>query len=48
MVCKARAATPEVGEAFMAMFNAYAAMIDRNKTDDLSGSQPTKGNIAAG
>jgi (2R)-sulfolactate sulfo-lyase subunit beta len=48
MVCKDRAATPEIGEAFMAMFNRYAAMIDRNKTDDLSGSQPTKGNIAGG
>jgi len=48
MVCKARAATPEVGEKFMAMFNRYAEMIDRNKTDDLSGSQPTKGNIAGG
>ncbi|MEX1303531.1 MAG: D-galactarate dehydratase, partial [Desulfotignum sp.] len=29
-------------------FDRYAAMIDRNKTDDLSGSQPTKGNIAGG
>jgi len=48
MVCKERAATPEVGEQFMAMFNRYAEMIDRNKTDDLSGSQPTKGNIAGG
>jgi (2R)-sulfolactate sulfo-lyase subunit beta len=48
MVCKERAASPEVGEQFMAMFNRYAEMIDRNKTDDLSGSQPTKGNIAGG
>lgn len=48
MVCKERAATPEVGEQFMATFNRYAEMIDRNKTDDLSGSQPTKGNIAGG
>ena len=47
-VCKERAATPEVGEEFMATFNRYAEMIDRNKTDDLSGSQPTKGNIAGG
>jgi len=46
--CKARAATPEVGEAFMRIFNAYQEMIDRNKTDDLSGSQPTKGNIRGG
>jgi len=48
MVCKARAASPAVGEQFMALFDRYAAMIDRNKTDDLSGSQPTKGNIAGG
>ncbi len=48
MVCKERAATPEVGEQFMAVFNKYQDMIDRNKTDDLSGSQPTKGNIAGG
>ncbi|BBO72465.1 D-galactarate dehydratase [Desulfosarcina alkanivorans] len=48
MVCKERAATPEVAEQFMATFNKYQEMIDRNKTDDLSGSQPTKGNIAGG
>ncbi|MDT8377929.1 MAG: UxaA family hydrolase [Desulfotignum sp.] len=48
MVCKERAATPEIGEQFMAIFNKYQDMIDRNKTDDLSGSQPTKGNIAGG
>jgi (2R)-sulfolactate sulfo-lyase subunit beta len=48
MVCKERAATPEVGEQFMAVFDQYAQMIDRNKTDDLSGSQPTKGNIRGG
>jgi (2R)-sulfolactate sulfo-lyase subunit beta len=46
--CKARAATPEIGEEFMRIFDAYQAMIDRNKTDDLSGSQPTKGNIRGG
>ena len=43
-----RAATPEVGEKFMAIFNDYQKMIDDNKTDDLSGSQPTKGNIRGG
>lgn len=43
-----RAATPEAAEQFMALFDRYADMIDRNKTDDLSGSQPTKGNIAGG
>ena len=48
MLVKERAATPEAGEQFMALFDRYAEMIDRNKTDDLSGSQPTKGNIAGG
>lgn len=43
-----RAANPEAAAQFMALFNRYAEMIDRNKTDDLSGSQPTKGNIAGG
>ncbi len=43
-----RAATPEAAKQFMDLFNRYADMIDRNKTDDLSGSQPTKGNIAGG
>ncbi len=45
---KKRAATPEAAEKFMATFEKYQAMIERNKTDDLSGSQPTKGNIAGG
>jgi (2R)-sulfolactate sulfo-lyase subunit beta len=48
MVCKERAASRKVGEQFMATFNAYQKMIDDNKTDDLSGSQPTKGNIRGG
>jgi (2R)-sulfolactate sulfo-lyase subunit beta len=48
LVCKERAATPEAGEAFMAVFNAYNEIILRYKTDDLSGSQPTKGNIRGG
>jgi (2R)-sulfolactate sulfo-lyase subunit beta len=47
-VCKERAANRRVGEQFMATFNAYQKMIDDNKTDDLSGSQPTKGNIRGG
>jgi (2R)-sulfolactate sulfo-lyase subunit beta len=47
-ICKERAATPEVGDEFMRIFNKYQDMIDRNKTDDLSGSQPTKGNIRGG
>jgi len=48
MVCKSRAANAKIGEQFMATFNAYQKMIDDNKTDDLSGSQPTKGNIRGG
>jgi len=48
MVCKERAATPEVGEAFIKVFNEYNDFINANKTDDLSGSQPTKGNIRGG
>ena len=48
MIVKERAATLEAAEQFMALFDRYAAMIDRNKTNDLSGSQPTKGNIAGG
>jgi (2R)-sulfolactate sulfo-lyase subunit beta len=48
LVCKERAATPEIGEAFMRTFDAYNDIIMQNKTDDLSGSQPTKGNIRGG
>ncbi|MGV3655478.1 MAG: UxaA family hydrolase [Noviherbaspirillum sp.] len=43
-----RCRTPEVREKFMFMFNRYQDMINRYKTDDLSESQPTKGNIAGG
>ncbi len=48
LVCQERAAAPEVGEAFMKTFNAYNDIILANKTNDLSGSQPTKGNIRGG
>jgi (2R)-sulfolactate sulfo-lyase subunit beta len=44
----ARCRTPEVREQFMTMFNRYQDIIDRNKTSDLSDSQPTKGNITGG
>jgi (2R)-sulfolactate sulfo-lyase subunit beta len=44
----ARCATPEVREQFMAMFNRYQDVINRFKTNDLSDSQPTKGNIEGG
>jgi (2R)-sulfolactate sulfo-lyase subunit beta len=47
-VCARRAATPEVGAKFMDTFNAYQEVINRYKTNDLSESQPTKGNIAGG
>jgi (2R)-sulfolactate sulfo-lyase subunit beta len=48
LVCASRAATPEVRERFMQVFNAYQEVIDQHKTSDLSESQPTKGNIAGG
>jgi len=48
LVCKERAATAKVGEAFMRMWTEYNDIIMKNKTDDLSGSQPTKGNIRGG
>ncbi len=43
-----RASTPEVAKKFQAMFDDYAKMIDKHKTNDLSESQPTKGNIEGG
>ncbi|OGA02474.1 MAG: D-galactarate dehydratase [Betaproteobacteria bacterium RIFCSPLOWO2_02_64_14] len=43
-----RCATPAVREQFMAMFNRYQEVIERHKVDDLSDSQPTKGNLAGG
>ena len=47
-VCEARAKNPEVGKKFMKTWNAYNDFILENKTDDLSDSQPTAGNIAGG
>jgi (2R)-sulfolactate sulfo-lyase subunit beta len=47
-VCKERAASADVGEKFMEIFNEYNEFINAHKTDDLSGSQPTKGNIRGG
>ncbi|MFA7468698.1 MAG: UxaA family hydrolase [Desulfotomaculaceae bacterium] len=46
-ICKAHAATPEVGEAYYKMWYDYNEFIV-SKGVDLSGSQPTKGNIAGG
>jgi len=42
------ASTKQVADKFMRAFSDYQAMIDRYKTNDLSESQPTKGNIAGG
>jgi (2R)-sulfolactate sulfo-lyase subunit beta len=48
-ICKARAATPEVGERWYKMWKAYQDdVIEAHKTSDLSDSQPTKGNIEGG
>ena len=48
-ICKARAASPEIGEKFMRVWEAYQReVIEAHKTDDLRDSQPTKGNIAGG
>ena len=44
----ARCRTPEVREQFMKMWNDYNDFIIANKTNDLSDSQPTKGNILGG
>jgi (2R)-sulfolactate sulfo-lyase subunit beta len=43
-----RCRTPQIAEQFMAMFNRYQDVVQRHKTDDLSDSQPTRGNIAGG
>ena len=43
-----RCATPKVREEWMRVFNRYQDVINRHKTNDLSESQPTKGNIAGG
>ena len=47
-VCAERAAAPEIRDNFLKTWNAYNDFILENKTDDLSESQPTKGNIAGG
>lgn len=43
-----RCVSPAVREQFQAIFDRYSDMIDRHKTNDLSESQPTKGNIEGG
>ena len=47
-IVAARCKNDQVKADFMKMFDRYQAMIERNKTSDLSDSQPTKGNIAGG
>ena len=43
-----RCANGSVREKWMFMFNRYQEVVNRHKTDDLSESQPTKGNITGG
>jgi (2R)-sulfolactate sulfo-lyase subunit beta len=48
-IAKARAASPEIGEKWFKVWQAYEdEVIQAHKTDDLSESQPTKGNIFGG
>src|ERR1035441_9829529 len=47
-IVKAKAANAKVAEQFMAVFKDYTDMILKEKIDDLSESQPTKGNIRGG
>jgi (2R)-sulfolactate sulfo-lyase subunit beta len=48
-LAKARAATPEIGEKWYRVWKAYQdEVIEPFKTNDLSESQPTRGNIAGG
>jgi (2R)-sulfolactate sulfo-lyase subunit beta len=48
-IAKSRAATPAIGEKWIKTWQAYEdEVIQAHKTNDLSESQPTKGNIAGG
>jgi (2R)-sulfolactate sulfo-lyase subunit beta len=48
-LCRERAASPEIAEKWYRMWKAYQDdVIEAHKTNDLSDSQPTKGNIAGG
>jgi (2R)-sulfolactate sulfo-lyase subunit beta len=48
-LCRERAASPEIAEKWYKMWKAYQEdVIEAHKTNDLSDSQPTKGNIAGG
>jgi (2R)-sulfolactate sulfo-lyase subunit beta len=48
-ICKSRAANDDVADRWYKMWEAYQNdVIEANKVDDLSESQPTKGNIEGG
>ena len=47
-VCASRASNNKAKEKFLSTWNEYNDFILDNKTNDLSESQPTKGNIAGG
>jgi (2R)-sulfolactate sulfo-lyase subunit beta len=48
-LCRERAASPEIAEKWYKMWKSYQEdVIEAHKTNDLSDSQPTKGNIAGG
>ncbi|MCJ2037633.1 UxaA family hydrolase [Methylobacterium sp. E-041] len=48
-LCRERAASPEIGDKWFTMWKSYQDdVIEAHKTDDLSDSQPTKGNILGG
>jgi (2R)-sulfolactate sulfo-lyase subunit beta len=47
-IVRQRAATPEAAQEFMRVWQAYDRFINQEKTNDLSESQPTKGNIRGG
>jgi (2R)-sulfolactate sulfo-lyase subunit beta len=48
-IVRKRAVSPEIEEKWFKMWQAYQTeVIEANKTDDLSDSQPTKGNILGG
>jgi (2R)-sulfolactate sulfo-lyase subunit beta len=47
-IVEAKAATAKVAAQFRAMFQDYQDLVMKEKTDDLSESQPTKGNIRGG
>ena len=48
-LCQKRASSADIGEKFYATWKAYMdEVIEPHKTNDLSESQPTKGNIEGG